>query len=32
MSTQELLDIIWILICAGLVMFIQPGFSTLESG
>ncbi|MEK6256881.1 MAG: ammonium transporter, partial [Chloroflexota bacterium] len=32
MSTKELLDITWILICAGLVMFMQPGFSTLESG
>lgn len=32
MTTQELLDIAWILICAGLVMFMQPGFSALESG
>ena len=32
MSTSETLDILWILICAALVMFMQPGFSSLESG
>lgn len=32
MSTADALDIAWVLICAGLVMFMQPGFSSLESG
>jgi len=32
MLTEEALDIAWILICAALVMFMQPGFSSLESG
>ena len=32
MSTAEALDIAWILLCAGLVMFMQPGFASLESG
>jgi ammonium transporter len=32
MPTADALDIAWILICAALVMFMQPGFSSLESG
>ena len=28
MSTAEALDIAWILLCAGLVMFMQPGFAS----
>ena len=32
MTTAEALDIAWILICAALVMFMQAGFSSLESG
>jgi len=30
--TKELLDIVWILICTGLVMLMQAGFCCLESG
>jgi len=32
MSTAEALDIAWILVAAALVMFMQAGFSSLESG
>ncbi len=32
MSTAEALDVAWILVAAGLVMFMQAGFSSLESG
>jgi len=32
MPTEQAVDIVWILICAGLVMFMQAGFSSLESG
>jgi ammonium transporter len=31
-STAEALDIAWILVAAALVMFMQAGFSSLESG
>ncbi len=31
-ADRELLDILWILICAALVMLMQAGFSCLESG
>ncbi len=32
MSTAEALDVAWILVAAALVMFMQAGFSLLESG
>ena len=32
LSTSQLLDIAWILVCAALVMLMQAGFSGLESG
>jgi Amt family ammonium transporter len=32
MSTAEALDVAWILVAAALVMFMQAGFSSLESG
>ncbi len=32
LTTGELLDIAWILVCAALVMLMQAGFSCLESG
>ncbi len=32
MSTADALDIAWILVAAALVMFMQAGFSSLESG
>ena len=32
MSTAEALDVAWILVAAALVMFMQAGFSMLESG
>ena len=31
-ADRELLDILWILLCAALVMLMQAGFSCLESG
>jgi Amt family ammonium transporter len=31
-TTQELLDVGWILLSAALVMFMQAGFAALESG
>jgi len=31
-STQESLDLIWVLVAAGLVFFMQAGFTMLESG
>ncbi len=31
-TTQQFLDIAWILVCAALVMLMQAGFSCLESG
>lgn len=32
MNTPSHLDLIWIILCAGLVMFMQAGFTMLESG
>jgi len=32
MPTDQALDIAWILVCAAFVMFMQAGFSSLESG
>ena len=32
MPTDQALDIAWILVCAALVMLMQAGFSSLESG
>jgi ammonium transporter len=32
MSTEALLDILWILLCAGFVFLMQAGFLCLESG
>lgn len=32
MSTTEAIDVAWILVAAALVMFMQAGFSSLESG
>lgn len=32
MTTQELVDVGWILVSAALVMFMQAGFAALESG
>ena len=32
MPTDQALDIAWVLVCAALVMFMQAGFSSLESG
>jgi len=32
LTTNELLDVAWILVCAALVMLMQAGFSCLESG
>ncbi len=32
MSPNELLDLIWVLLAAGLVFFMQAGFTMLESG
>ena len=31
-TVGQTLDILWILICAALVMLMQAGFSCLESG
>ncbi|MCZ6733710.1 MAG: ammonium transporter, partial [Gammaproteobacteria bacterium] len=31
-TTQQFLDVAWILVCAALVMLMQAGFSCLESG
>ena len=31
-TTNEMLDVVWILICAALVMIMQAGFTCLESG
>ncbi|NEO55686.1 MAG: ammonium transporter, partial [Okeania sp. SIO3B5] len=31
-STYEAIDILWILLCSGLVFIMQPGFMCLESG
>jgi Amt family ammonium transporter len=31
-STEQAVDYVWILICAFLVMFMQPGFAMLEAG
>ncbi|WP_293158194.1 ammonium transporter [Okeania sp. SIO2C9] len=30
--TYEIIDILWILLCSGLVFIMQPGFMCLESG
>ena len=32
LTTSQLLDVAWILVCAALVMLMQAGFSCLESG
>ncbi len=32
MANSESLDIVWILICAAMVLVMQPGFLCLESG
>ena len=31
-STEHILDIVWLLLCAALVMLMQAGFCSLESG
>ena len=31
-AVQENLDLVWIMVCAALVMFMQAGFTALESG
>ena len=31
-TTNQFLDVAWILVCAALVMLMQAGFSCLESG
>jgi ammonium transporter len=32
MTTAEKLDIVWLLVCAALVLFMQAGFTAVESG